>query len=79
MGWGEDKLGVWDKHMHTTIYKITNKDLLYSTGNYTQYIVITCKGKESEKEYVSVYIYIYMCVYICIYMYICITESLLYT
>ena len=30
--------------------KITNKDLLYSTGNYTQYFVITYKGKESEKN-----------------------------
>ena len=27
-----DKLGVWDKHIHTTTYKINNKDLLYSTG-----------------------------------------------
>ena len=26
----------------------TNKDLLYSTGNYTQYSVITYKWKESE-------------------------------
>ena len=26
---------------------ITNKDLLYSTGNYTQYLVITHHGKES--------------------------------
>ena len=24
---------------------------MYSTGNYTQYFVITYKGKESEKEY----------------------------
>ena len=31
--------------------KIDNKDLLYSTGNDTQYFVITYKGKESEKEY----------------------------
>ena len=29
---------------------INNEDLLYSTGNYTQYLVITYKGKESEKE-----------------------------
>ena len=28
---------------------INNKDLLYSTGNYIQYFVITYKGKESEK------------------------------
>ena len=48
-------------------YKI-NKDLLYSTGNYTQYFVITYKGKKSEKEY----IYVCMCTYIHIY----ITESL---
>ena len=32
---------------------ITNKDLLYSRGNYTQYFVITFKGKESE-EYIHV-------------------------
>ena len=36
--------------MHTTIYKIiNNKDLLYSTGNYTQYFVINYMEKESEK------------------------------
>ena len=35
-------------------YKI-NKDLLYSTGNYIQYLVITYNGKESEKEYISTY------------------------
>ena len=29
---------------------ITNKDLLYNAGNYTQCFVITYKGKESEKE-----------------------------
>ena len=35
-----------------------NKDLLYSTGSYTQYFVITYKGKESEEEH------IYICIYI---------------
>ena len=30
---------------------------MYSTGNYTQYPVITYNGKESEKEY-TYYIYI---------------------
>ena len=29
---------------------ITNKDLLYSTGNYTHYLVITYNGKESKKN-----------------------------
>ena len=40
-----------------------SKDLLHSTGNYIQYLIITYNGKYSEKN-------IY---------YICITESLLYT
>ena len=41
-----------------------NKDLLYSTGSYTQYFVITYMGKESEKEYIYsfFYVYIYVCV-----------------
>ena len=32
------------------IKQITNKDLLYTLGNYTQHFVITCKGKEAEKN-----------------------------
>ena len=31
-------------------------DLLYSTGNSTQYSVITDMGKESEKEWIYVYV-----------------------
>ena len=53
--WRRDKLGVWDYHIHTTIYKIDNQ--LCSTGNSTQYFVITYKGKESEKEYIHIYVY----------------------
>ena len=30
----------------TTIYKINNKDLSYSIGNYIQYLVITYNGKK---------------------------------
>ena len=30
------------------IKQINNKDLLYSTGNYIQYLLITYNGKESE-------------------------------
>ena len=31
---GEDRLGIWDGHVHNAIVKIeTNKDLLYCTGN----------------------------------------------
>ena len=31
---------------------MTNKDLLYSTGNSTQYSVMTYMGKESKKEWI---------------------------
>ena len=41
-----------DEQIHTTIYKIykiNNKDLLCSTGNYFQHLVKNYNGKESEK------------------------------
>ena len=51
--------------IYTRLYikYINSKVLLCITGNYTQYFVITYKGKESEKEE----------------KYVCITESLLCT
>ena len=55
-----DKLRVCYSHIHSTIYKIINKDLLYSTGDFTQYSVIIYKGKEFEKEWICIYIYIYI-------------------
>ena len=33
---------------------MTNKDLLYMTGNSNQDFVITYKGKKSEKKYVCI-------------------------
>ena len=49
--------------MYNLLYikEMNNKDLLYSTGNYTQYIVIICKVEESEKEYVCVCITASLC------------------
>ena len=52
-----------NNNIYTLLYikYITNKDLLY-TENYTQYFVITYKGKElekSEKEYIYIYIHIH--------------------
>ena len=32
---GGEKSGVWAWHMYTAMYKIDNKDRLYSTGNST--------------------------------------------
>ena len=51
---GSDKLENWDLHVHTTIYKITNKDLLYSSGNSTQYSVMAYMGKESKREWIYI-------------------------
>ena len=51
-----DKLGGWALHTHYTIHKIDlkNESLLYSTGNYIQYLVINYRGEEFEKDF---YIY----------------------
>ena len=35
---------------------IGNKDLWYSTGNSTQYSLVTDMGKESDKEWIYIYI-----------------------
>ena len=44
---------------YTLLYieQINNRDLLYSTVNYIQYLVIMYNGKESEKEYIYIYMY----------------------
>ena len=66
-------MGLIDTHHY--IYKINNKDLLYSTGNYIQYLVITYNGKEFE---IYTYIYIYKIkkkIYIYIYILCCTPES----
>ena len=52
----------WEFGINTYILlcvkQITNKDILKSTGNYTQYSVITYKGKEHEKIYIYIFTYI---------------------
>ena len=52
------------------IKQINNKDLLYGTGNYIQYLAINYNGKESEKEYIYIHTYIYTYIYTHIYRYI---------
>ena len=54
--------------MYTLLYikQLTNKDLLYSTGNSTQYLKTIFNGKESKKE--DIYIYIYTHIYMYIYI-----------
>ena len=57
--WGgiNQELGM---NTHTLLYikLITNQDLVYSTGNYIQYLVITYNGKESENDYIYIHIYV---------------------
>ena len=38
--------------IHVTVYKIINQDLAYSTGKYTQYLVIAYNEKEPEKVHI---------------------------
>ena len=72
------KVGI---NIYTLLYVkyITNKVLLYSTGNYTQYFVITCKGRESEEEWIytslSLSLSIYIHTHIYIYIYPCTPET----
>ena len=52
------------------IGRINNKALLYNTGNYIQFSVITSTGKECKKEYIYIYthnvnIYIYITESLC--------------
>ena len=54
-------MGDWNLYLYTTMHKIVNKDLLYSTGNSTHYSIMTHMGKESKKR-----------IDICV----CITDSL---
>ena len=51
----KQEYGIKETHpLH--IKQTTNKDLLHSTGNHMQHLVITYNGKESEKEYRYKYI-----------------------
>ena len=61
---------------------ITNKNLLGSTENSTQYSAMTYMTKESKKEWIYIYveskkewIYIYVCVCIYIYDSLCCTAE----
>ena len=59
--WGEKEGGInWEIgiDIYTLLYtkQITNKDLLYGTGNSTQYSVMIYMRKESEKKWIYVYV-----------------------
>ena len=55
----EGEVKNWDHENNRNILLYINqinKDLLYSTENYIQFLVITYNGKESE-DYIDLYIY----------------------
>ena len=62
---GETRDEVINKEIENDIYillykqQLTNKDLLYSKMNSTQYSVINHMKRETEKEWRYIYIYIY--------------------
>ena len=51
-GWGEEIVREFGTDMYTLLYLkwITNRDLLYNTGNSAEDYVTTYMGKEFEKE-----------------------------
>ena len=55
---GEGCIGSWGlgDANHYMSNELNKKVLLYSTGNYIQYLMITYNGKESEKEYIYIFI-----------------------
>ena len=67
--------------MQTITYRMMDKILLYSTGNYIQYPMINHNGKEYFKmcTYLCVCVYIYIYIYIYMYTYIYNGIILLYS
>ena len=49
-GRGKNKLGDWDWHIHATVNRITNENLLNSSGNSIQYLIMAYMGAESKNE-----------------------------
>ena len=53
---------------------ISNEALLYSTGNYIQFLGIDSDGRNYKKGYIYIFIYMYGCVYkdvcVCVCVYI---------
>ena len=45
--------------IYTLLKQITNKNLLFITGNSTQYCVMIYMGTESKKEWRHIYIYFF--------------------
>ena len=62
-----DKLGDWDL-IYTLLY-ITNKNLPYRTGNFTEYSVMTIM-EMNLKRYIHYVLHMYLHKHIYVYMYL---------
>ena len=59
---GRDSYEVWDGQVHTLYLKwITNRDILYSTGNSAQCYVVARKGGEFRGEWIHIYVWVHIC------------------
>jgi len=52
-GWGAGTNQELGTNIHTNIYKVDNKDLLYSTGNYIQYQYIELHSMSIYHDYIA--------------------------
>ena len=59
-GWGQGTLKEFGMDVYTLLYlkRITNKDLLYSTGNSAQCYVAAWMGGELGGEWIHVYVWL---------------------
>ena len=57
-GWGEGRVREFGNNMYILLYLkwMTNKALLYSTGNFTQYYLAAWMGGEFGGEWIHVYV-----------------------
>ena len=54
---GRNKLGVWDSHIYTTMYKLDNQQgSPFSTGNSTQHFLIKPKREKNLKKMICIYV-----------------------
>ena len=59
-GWGEGVVREFGMDMHTLLYlkRITNKEVLYSTGNSAQCYVAAWMGRDFGGERICVYVWL---------------------
>jgi len=57
--WDRKELDMTERLSLHFKYILKSKDILFNTGNYIQYLIITYNRKETEKEDIYIYTYMY--------------------